>query len=306
MSEVCCSRPARGPWSCESRVPRPSLGPQAGRLKNTIRICFLFAAAALLSGCAAGGSGETPLPPETTPQAFSNADWATVLSAVTTPDGYVKWDLLKNDTDGVREALLRYVGLVQAVSPDNHPEWFASDSDRLAYWINAFNATCMYAAIEHDYPGTMLAGTPPEMIFEVEKFTFGGKEMTLNDLIKAKLGPAGDARVFFAITFCAQSSAPLRSSPYDGAVLDAQLVDQGQRYLSDPRAAVRDGNAVELNDLFFRYREDFLTGFQKLMGRKATGILDALQPYVQNDSPIVGATRVERLGFDWSLNRPPR
>jgi len=27
---------------------------------------------------------------------------------------------------------------------------------------------------------------------------------------------------------------------------------------------------------------------------------------VQSDSPIVGATKVEPLGFDWSLNRPPR
>jgi len=34
--------------------------------------------------------------------------------------------------------------------------------------------------------------------------------------------------------------------------------------------------------------------------------LEALQPYAQSDSPIVGATKIEALGFDWSLNRPPR
>lgn len=266
----------------------------------------LLIAAATLAGCASGPPADAPQPPEAAPRQFSDADWATVLSAVTTPDGYVKWDAVQNDAVGVRGPLLRYVGLVQAVSPENHPELFASDSDRLAYWINAFNATCMYAAIEHDYPGTMLAGTPPEAIFAVERFTFGERKMTLNDLIRTKLEPAGDARVFFTINQCAMSSAPLRSSPYDGEVLDAQLVDQGRRYLSDPRAAVRDGDAVELNDLFFRYRESFLAGFEKLMGRKARGILDALQPYVQSDSAIVGTTRVERLGFDWSLNRPPR
>jgi len=38
----------------------------------------------------------------------------------------------------------------------------------------------------------------------------------------------------------------------------------------------------------------------------SAGALQALQPYVQSDSPIVGATKVENLGFDWSLNRPPR
>ncbi len=83
-------------------------------------------------------------------------------------------------------------------------------------------------------------------------------------------------------------------------------MDQGQRYLSDPRSAVRDGAAVKINDLFYLHRDAFLAGFQKLMGVKATGILEALQPYVQSDSPIVGASGVEKLGFDWSLNRPPR
>jgi hypothetical protein len=84
-------------------------------------------------------------------------------------------------------------------------------------------------------------------------------------------------------------------------------VDQGQRYLSDPRAAVRDGDSVKLNDLLLvMHKDDFLAGFQKMMGMPPAGILQALQPFVQSDSPIVGATGVENLGFDWSLNRPPR
>ncbi len=76
-------------------------------------------------------------------------------------------------------------------------------------------------------------------------------------------------------------------------------MDQGQRYLSDPRAAVRDGSVVKINDLFYLHRDAFLAGFEKLFGVKPKGILEALQPYVQNDSPIVGAVRGEarvRLG----------
>jgi Protein of unknown function, DUF547 len=274
-------------------------------VRGVISLVFV-AAAGLAGGCAGGAADVTPQAPAQLPEEFSNADWATVLRAVATPDGYVKWDLVQSDDHGVRTALMRYMGLVQAVSPESRPALFPSDGDKRAYWINAFNATCMYAAIEHGYPDTMLAGTPPGAIFEVEQFAFGGKRMTLNQLVRNELKPADDARVLFAINYSAMSSAPLRSSPYDGAVLGAQLLDQGQRYLSDPRAAVRNGNAVELNDLFFRYRQDFLSAFQKLMGRPAKGILDALQPYVQNDSAIVGSTRVERLGFDWSLNRPPK
>jgi hypothetical protein len=227
---------------------------------------------AMVCACSGGGALE-PVRPAVIPATFSDADWGKVLSTVVTPDGYVKWDLVQNDTDGVRETLLRYVGLVEAVSPVNHPEMFATEQYRMAYWINAFNATSMYAVIEHNYPGGMLDGDPPGAIFSTERFTFGGQTATLDEVVQKKLESEGDARVFFALNCCARSSPPLRDVPYDGAVLDAQLVDQGQRYLSDPRAAVRDGDAVKINDLFYLHEEDFLAGFQKLMGIKATGIL---------------------------------
>jgi hypothetical protein len=259
----------------------------------------------LLVACSSSTS-TLPTPPPVIPQTFSDADWAKVLSAVVTPDGYVKWDLVQSDQDGVRESLLKYVGLIEAVSPVNHPGMFSTDRYRLAYWINAFNATCMYAVVEHNYPAGMLDGDPPGAIFSRERFTFGGQTATLDELVEKKIGSGGDARVFFALNYCARSSPPLRAAPYDGAILEAQLVDQGQRYLSDPRSAVRDGAVVKLNDLFYLHRDAFMAGFQKLFGSKAAGIVEALQPYVQSDSPIVGATKAEKLGFDWALNRPPR
>jgi hypothetical protein len=271
---------------------------------------FLFVAGLflgfVLSGCQTESSQIAPIPPAQIPRAFSDADWAKVLSAVATPDGYVKWNVVQSD-DGVRNSLRRYVGLINAVSPGNHADLFATSNDRLAYWINAYNTMCVYAVVEHDYPGTIPAGQAMGAIFSTERFMFGGRSMTLDDLIKEEIEPAGDPRIFFALNFCAASGPPLRATPYDGAVLDAELLDQGQRYLSDPRAAVRDGDSVKLNDLLLTmHKADFLAGFQKLMGVAPTGILQALEPFVQSDSPIVGATKVENLGFDWSLNRPPR
>jgi len=275
-------------------------GPKAVAFK--VLMFFLL----LAGGCQSQTSQITPIVPSQIPREFSDADWAHVLSAVATPDGYVKWNVVQSDED-IRQALRRYIGLVDMVSPENHPDLFATASDRLAYWINAYNAMCVYAVMEHDYPGNIMAFPPTGTIFSAERFFFGGRSMTLDDVVKDEIEPSGDPRLFFALSFCAASGPPLRSTPYDGAVLDAELVDQGQRYLSDPRAAVRDGDAVKLNDLIgVTRKDDFLAGFQKMMGTAPTGILQALQPYVHSDSPIVGATRVESLGFDWSLNRPPR
>jgi len=278
-------------------------------LKTVVLVAGLFLGL-VLGGCQTESSQIAPIPPAQIPRAFSDADWVRVLSAVATPDGYVKWNVVQSD-EGIRDSLRRYVGLINAVSPGNHADLFVTSNDRLAYWINAYNVMCVYAVVEHDYPGTMLAGHPAGQpvgaIFSVERFIFGGRSMTLDDVVKEEIEPAGDPRLFFALSFCAASGPPLRATPYDGAVLDAELVDQGQRYLSDPRAAVRDGDSVKLNDLLLvMHKADFLAGFQKMMGVAPTGILQALQPFVQSDSPIVGATGVENLGSDWSLNRPPR
>jgi hypothetical protein len=302
-----------------------SPGPKrfAGRIAGALSLVL---AIALAAGCQHEKPQIGPIPPAQIPNAFSDADWATVLTALTTPDGYVKWNDLQGSED-LKAALRRYIGLINAVSPENHPNLFVTDGDRRAYWINAYSAMCVYAVFELNYPANLLAGpapaaqTPagqaiagqtitaqrPGAIFSTMRFSFGGKAMTLNALVREKLDPAKDPRVLFALSFCTASGPPLRSTPYDGAVLDAELVDQGQRYLSDPRAAVRDGDAVKLNDLFMvMHRDDFLAGFQKMFGAAPKGILEALQPYVQSDSPIVGAKRAENLGFDWSLNRPPR
>jgi Protein of unknown function, DUF547 len=261
----------------------------------------------------AGGCASTqeeapqPVPVTTAPQSFSYADWQTFLGAVVTPDGYVRWDMVQNDQDGVRTALLRFIGLVNAVSPQNHPELFQTENDQLAYWINAYNAMAIFAVIEHNYPGRIIADDLSGSVLKEEKFTFGQGLTTLDNLSGWAFGNKADARIYFALNFCATSCPPLRVEPYDGAVLEAQLVDQGQRYLSDPRAVVRNGDTAELNDLLYSMRKQaFEAQFQKLIGRPPGSILEALQPFALGDSPLVGATKTGQLGFDWSLNRPPR
>ena len=139
------------------------------------------------SGCRSGGSDTAPTPPAAIPGSFSDADWATVLSAIVTPDGYVRWNDVQSNVNGVRAPLMAYIGLINAISPANHPEMFATANGRVAYWINAYNAMCVYAVIKHNYPGSMLAGQPPGAILSEEEFTFGGQMMALDSLVRTQL-----------------------------------------------------------------------------------------------------------------------
>jgi hypothetical protein len=277
-----------------------------------VLVCAVGLALGAVAGCQSGGQGEDlPIAPATVPSEFSYADWSAFLSAVVTPDGYIKWNAVQTDEAGARKDLLSFIGLVNLVSPDNHPELFRTPGDRQAYWINAYNAMTCYGVVLHKYPASVMEGSPQGQMFSSDRFSFGGWQTTLWEFSRQRFSVGmtrgEDVRVFFALTQCAMSSPPMRSEPYDGAVLDAQLLDQGQRYLSDPRAVVRRGDTAYLNYLLYsKYRQEFIAAFEKLIGHPPSGILEALKPYAQGDSPIESATKPGELGFDWSLNRPPR
>jgi len=251
--------------------------------------------ALVLNGCAAHDPLQPPKP-EQPLIAFSYDDYGAVLAKVVTPDGYVRWDLLQTNDGEIRDRLVKFVGLIAAASPDNRPDLFVTHRDRWAYWINAHNALCMYWVMRHGYP----AEVGPKM---PDPFFVGGKAMSVDQIAAQLAEQCRDPRIYFALNFCAHSCPPLRTTPYDGAVLDAQLVDQGRVYLGDPRAVVRQGDAALVNDLLLKHVEEFA-------GHEATassaGLLGALATLANEDSPLNGAKSLGKLGFDWSLNRPPR
>src|SRR5687768_12900461 len=103
----------------------------------------------VLLGCRNGGGAVSKEYAPTTPLTkWDNADWQKVLENVCTADGFVKYDALTNNTNGAKDALFRYVGRINQTSPENRPELFPTDGDKLAYYINAYNALCMYAVYQ--------------------------------------------------------------------------------------------------------------------------------------------------------------
>lgn len=252
--------------------------------------------AALLCGCQPS-SAVQPKAPDNPVRSFSNEDWAKVLGKIATPDGYVRWDVLQSDQE-TQDNLGRYIGLLSSVSPLNQPSLFIDRNDAKAYWINAYNALSIYWVIRHQYPGTI----PTQ---RSDEFTVGGKPMKLADVDSQLQSNFRDPMVTFALNGCAHSDPPLRNTPYDGAVIAAQLLDQAHEYLSDPRGVRRDGGTILLAlPLLAFVSESAQTSPSAAVSRD----LAALLPLAQNDSPLQSAndaTSIEFV-FDYSLNRPPR
>ena len=272
---------------------------------------LLASVLALLAGCGGGRVGEAFQPDEKL-TAWSDEEWKTVLDAVATDDGFVRWDKIKNNTGGVRDALFRYVGRIGAASPRNRPALFPTDDDKLAYYINAYNALAMYGVVQRGYPGNVLRPgfVDPGGLFFIDKFRVGGKNTTLNGLEREEVRERSglDPRIHFAVNCMSYSCPPLRKEPFVGARLDEQLDEQGRIYLSDRRAVrAEDEETVKLNAIFYDYyKGDFIDAEAKRSGAKDPDLITALRPYAADDSPLKTARRWEGMGYDWSLNRPPK
>lgn len=267
-------------------------------IRGILSICVVLYGPCLL-GC--GGKVDEKFRPTGTINTWNNDEFAKVLTAVVTPEGYVRHDLLKSNAGGVRDELFRYVGKINAVGPLNRPELFPTTNDKLAYYSNAYNAVCMYLVVKRDFPSNMKTSG----IFFLDRVPVGGKEMSLDGLEKTYLRPI-DPRIHFAINCMSTSCPPLRAEPFEGATLDEQFDDQGKRFLSDPRGVQQlDGGKVAISEIFRFFTSDFTDAFNAKNGRQPANILEAIKPFAGPDSPLQAATTFEYQDYDWSLNRPP-
>jgi hypothetical protein len=249
-------------------------------------------------GCGGG------VPKEFRPQgqitAFSNDEWQKVLSSTVTPDGFVWYDALKRNENGAKDALLRYVGLINAVAPHNRPELFPTAADKRAYYINAFNALCMYGVLQKSLP----TNVRDSGMYTFSFFPVGGENVNLDTLEKKWVRTPGDPREYFALNRMTKSSPPLRKEPYEGSRLDEQFADQARKFLSDSRGAIRTGEQVTLSSIFKFHESEFIEFHRKQSGSAEVGLLESIQPFADRGSPVLGAAGYTFMNYDWTINRP--
>src|SRR5262245_27849042 len=95
---------------------------EGNAMRGFVRLVLGIAVPLLLCGCSRAGGGYERYATGMRVQFWSDADWADVLDQVVTEDGYVRYDLLARNLNGVRYSLDRYVGQIYDASPANRPE----------------------------------------------------------------------------------------------------------------------------------------------------------------------------------------
>lgn len=183
----------------------------------------------------------------------------------------------------------------------NHPnDRYWSKDERLAYWINLYNAFTVKLIVDH-YPIPSIKdiknGIPfINTVWDLKFIQIEGRTYDLNNIEHGIIRPKfSEPRIHFAVN-CASVSCPrLRNEAYTADKLDQQLDDQTKRFLADTSKNQLFEDRLVLSKIFNWYGSDFTSGSNTVLGfiRKYT------------DQPIAQNPKIAYLPYNWALNDQP-
>ena len=226
--------------------------------------------------------------------------WADLLTRYYDPAHGMNYKALKAQ-DGKKLAELRKQ--LAAVDPAS-----LSRHDQLAYWINLYNVSTLGVVVAA-YPIKSIRDLSTDPIIRLNVFkkpsvqTKAGA-ISLNDVENDKIR-AGfkDPRIHFAINCAAESCPPMRSEPFVGDKIDAQLDDQARKFLNGPRGlrleADGDGLQIHVSKILDWFGDDF----EKWGGGKVAFISKYASPdKKQRIDKARGKIDFEYDDYSWKLN----
>ena len=214
-----------------------------------------------------------------------------------------------------KEVLRRFTATLAEVGPESAPERFPTEADRLAYYINAYNALVLLAVVEH-WPISSVQDVrgwiEPKAgfgFFYGLRFDLDGERVHLYGLEHQVIrGRFGDARIHAAIN-CASGGCPtLESEPFYGAELYVRLDAATRRFCSGPPHVQVDDGAKEilLSEIFDWFHGDFEDHISA-QGEGAE-VLDFIMHFAEPEvakrlrEAREAGYAVRNIPYDWSLN----
>ncbi|MDR4499563.1 MAG: DUF547 domain-containing protein [Candidatus Scalindua sp.] len=217
----------------------------------------------------------------------------TVLNRYVSENGLVDYKGLKEDDE-----FEKYIEYLSHTDPDDLP----SDTHRLAFWINAYNAFVLQGVLE-EYPikSVLDAGWIPHSFFKRKNFETKNGKITLQELENEKLREAfREPRIHFAINCASMSCPKLLKDAYRAEKLEEQLEAQAVSFINDRSSNYldRENGVLYLSPIFKWYEGDFIKSGEK--------IEDYVVRYLNSDdTEFIKSNKVtiKYLDYDWSLNK---
>jgi hypothetical protein len=246
-------------------------------ITSPLIVTSLIVMATHSAGISAASAGDLP--------AFASYDEILLQNV---RNGYVDYD--RFSSDGRFESFIEQLGAADVAPPE-------TDEERLALYINAYNAFAIQGILNGESPATWWGR---RSFFKRQKYSLNSEIISLETLEHERIIPIGDPRIHFAIV-CASLSCPrLSSNAYRAESINVQLHDAAKRFINDStrNRFDLDRRIAFLSKIFEWYAEDF---------EAAGGSTQRYLARFVNDAQVQDALRSDEfelryLEYDWNLN----
>ena len=172
---------------------------------------------------------------------------------------------------------------------DNMPNDTWSKEDKLAYWMNAYNAFTIKLIIDH-YPTNSIKDIKDA--WDARFFKLDKKWYNLSEIEHKILRKMGDPRIHFGINCASFSCPPLLNGAFTASTVDSKLDFLAHQFVNDPLRNKISENQIQLSKIFQWYAKDFKT---------QGSLIDFLNKY--SEVTINKNAKKSYLKYNWNLNK---
>ncbi|EWH11091.1 hypothetical protein KLA_15945 [Cellulophaga geojensis KL-A] len=222
--------------------------------------------------------------PKITEKAFnkvpSHQKWNALLQKNVNTNGDVNYKaFVKNKAE-----LEAYLKLLQ----DNSPAKNWSKNDKLAYYINLYNAGTVKLIVDN-YPVKSIKDIKSP--WDKEVVAIGNKMYSLGYVEHKVLRKMNEPRIHFAINCASYSCPKLVNKAFLADSMDAQLKSAAINFIADKKRNVITPNKVELSEIFKWFKSDFTEN---------TTLIGFINKY--SATQVKDGAKVKYIDYNWSLN----
>ncbi len=196
-------------------------------------------------------------------------------------NGMVEYEAMKTD-----KRFIVYINVLTSTDPSE----ITDENERLAFWINAYNAFAIKLVCDNlPLKSINELGQGSVSARDIAWIEIGGKQYSLNQIEHEIIRKEFDEpRVHFALVCAAKGYPPLRSEAYVASRLDEQLDNNARAFLLDTtkNRYDRETKTLYLSELLNQKGHSTASAFvMEILGMKG-----------------VRPAAIKFIPFDWSLN----
>lgn len=211
---------------------------------------------------------------------FSHTKWNQLLKQHVSENGVVDYQKFKTN----KTTLAEYIFELSKNTPTN--TW--SKNQKLAYWINAYNALTVDLIIKN---------TPLKSIKDIKKpwnirlWKLGEKWYNLEDIEHQILRKMDEPRIHFAIVCASYSCPKLLNKAYTANHIERQLEMATKTFINDSKRNSITSNKLSLSKIFKWFAKDF---------KQNGSLIDFINQYTS--IPVSKNAKISYKNYNWELN----